>query len=45
MIELPVSETNGIKGIYTGIYKVTDNDDYNDLPSRFQIGKGRKNIY
>ena len=42
MTELPVSETNGIKGIYTGIYKVTDNDDYNDLPIAFKLEKDGK---
>lgn len=39
MIELPESETKGIKGIYTGIYKVTDNDNFENLPITFTLEK------
>lgn len=44
MTELPFSETKGIKGIYTGIYKVTDNDNYEGLPITFKLEKDGKVI-
>lgn len=39
MIELPEKETKGIKGIYTGIYKVTDNDNLENFPITFTLEK------
>ncbi len=39
MIELPESETKGVKGIYTGIYKVTDNDNFENLTITFTLEK------
>ncbi|MBK7107237.1 MAG: N-acetylmuramoyl-L-alanine amidase [Ignavibacteriae bacterium] len=39
MIELPEKETKGVRGIYTGIYKVTDNDNLENLPITFSLEK------
>jgi len=37
MRELPLTETNGIAGIYTGIYRVKENDKMNELPIEFTL--------
>lgn len=39
MIELPVSETKGIAGIYTGVYKVKSNINIEDIPITFRLEK------
>jgi N-acetylmuramoyl-L-alanine amidase len=39
MIELPVSETKGIAGIYTGVYKVTSDINIEDIPITFRLEK------
>lgn len=44
MTELPTSETKGIKGIYTGIYKVRSEIEYENIPITFKLEKFGKSI-
>lgn len=37
MRELPASETNGVEGIYSGVYRVRENDEMNDSPVEFTL--------
>jgi N-acetylmuramoyl-L-alanine amidase len=39
MTELPFSETNGLRGIYTGIYKVKPGDRLKAMPLKFHLKK------
>jgi N-acetylmuramoyl-L-alanine amidase len=39
MTELPASQTKGIKGIYTGIYKVKSNINIENIPIKFRLEK------
>ena len=39
MTELPTSETRGVEGIYTGIYKVKPEEEYDNLPITFKLEK------
>jgi N-acetylmuramoyl-L-alanine amidase len=39
MTELPTSQTKGIKGIYTGIYKVKSNINIENIPIKFKLEK------
>ncbi|MDR2066178.1 MAG: N-acetylmuramoyl-L-alanine amidase [Prevotellaceae bacterium] len=44
LYELPISETNGIAGIYQSSYKVKDNDKNFKKPLYVKISNGRKSI-
>lgn len=44
MTELPPSETKGIKGIYTGIYKVDSKLDIENIPITFKMEKEGESI-
>ncbi len=39
MTEVPSSETKGVKGIYTGIYKVKENENIENLQIKFRLEK------
>jgi len=44
MIELPKSETKGIAGVYTGVYKVKSEDTFEDIVINFVLEKDGKKI-
>ncbi len=44
MTELSSSETNGIKGIYTGVYKVKDDSNYKNRTIKFTLERNGKKI-
>ncbi|MCB9250333.1 MAG: N-acetylmuramoyl-L-alanine amidase [Ignavibacteriales bacterium] len=44
MTELPASENNGVEGIYTGIYTVRDNTNYDNLPITFKLEQDGESV-
>ncbi|MCB0743392.1 MAG: N-acetylmuramoyl-L-alanine amidase [Ignavibacteriae bacterium] len=44
MTELPASENNGVEGIYTGIYTVRDNTNYDNLPINFKLEQDGESV-
>lgn len=44
MVELPETETKGIMGIYTGIYKVKPSDNYENKPIIFSLQRDEEKI-
>ncbi|MCB9207461.1 MAG: N-acetylmuramoyl-L-alanine amidase [Ignavibacteriales bacterium] len=44
MTELPASENNGVEGIYTGIFIVRDNTNYDNLPITFKLEQDGESV-
>ncbi|MCW8848409.1 MAG: N-acetylmuramoyl-L-alanine amidase, partial [Melioribacteraceae bacterium] len=44
MTELPTSQTKGVEGIYTGIYKVNSELEYENIPIIFKLEKDGQTI-